>query len=118
MDKKQKGNLAEWAARLLLRLKGYRIIDKNYVTGRGFGCGEIDIIALKRRTIVFVEVKDRKTFVDALYAIKPAQQKRIIKAAEVYLARRPYYKGYDVRFDAVFVSGFRVCHIKNAFDAA
>ncbi|MBR1916050.1 MAG: YraN family protein [Alphaproteobacteria bacterium] len=116
MNKKQKGNMAEFMARLLLRLKGYHIISKNYVTGRGFGCGEIDIIASKRHTIVFIEVKDRCSITDALYAIKPMQQKRIIKAAELYLARHHIYQGFDVRFDAVFVSGFKIRHIQNAFN--
>ena len=115
MNKKQKGNFAEFYARLLLRLKGYRIIEKNLITGRGTTAGEIDIIALKGKTIVFVEVKERQTLENALYAIKPMQQKRIFNAAKFYLQRHPKYQTYDIRFDAVFVSQLKIKHIKNAW---
>jgi len=115
MNKKQKGNFAEFYARCLLRLKGYRIIAKNFITGRGTTAGEIDIIALKQKTIVFVEVKERQTLENALYAIKPIQQKRIINAAKFYLARHAKYQTHDVRFDSVFVSKLKIKHIKNAW---
>jgi len=117
MNKKQKGNFAEFLARLTLRLKFYRIIEKNYVTGRGFGCGELDIVATLGKTIVFVEVKERQNLENALFAIKPLQQKRIVHAAELYLAQHKRFKGYNVRFDAVFVSGFKIKHIQNAWNA-
>ena len=117
MNKKQTGNFAEFMARVYLRLKGYHILEKNYITGRGTTAGEIDIIALKKNVLVFVEVKNRKTLENALYAIKPQQQKRIINAAKFYLAKHSLYKKYDVRFDAVFVSGFKLKHILNAWGA-
>ena len=56
-----------------------------------------------------------KTLEDALCAIKVAQQKRIIQATKLYLAKHPCYQKYDVRFDAVFVSGLKVKHVKQAF---
>ncbi|MBR2300046.1 MAG: YraN family protein [Alphaproteobacteria bacterium] len=115
MNKKQKGAYGEFLARLVLRLKGYRILQKNYITGRGVGAGEIDIIAKKGRCIVFVEVKERKTKENALYAIKPEQQKRIIRAARNYMAKHKAYQNFDVRFDAVLVSNFCLTHIKNAW---
>ncbi len=115
MNKKRKGNFAEFSARLYLRLKGYQIVEKNYITGRGTTAGEIDIIARKKNTIIFVEVKERKTLEDALYAIKPQQKKRILNAAKFYLAKHPFYQKFDVRFDAVFVSFFRIYHIQNAW---
>ena len=116
MNKKQKGRMGEFLARLVLRLKGYQIIEKDYVTGRGTTAGEIDIVAKKKKTIVFAEVKERKTKERALYAIKPQQQKRILRAAENYLAKHKEYEGFDVRFDAILISGlFDVTHIKNAW---
>ena len=115
MNKKQKGNFAEFLVRLYLRLKGYKILEKNYITGRGTTAGEIDIIALKNKTIVFVEVKERRTIEDALYAIKPQQQKRLINAAKLYLAKHSRYQNFDVRFDAAFVSKLRIKHIPNAW---
>lgn len=117
MNKKTTGRFGEFLARTLLRLKGYRIVEKNYVTGRGIGCGELDIVVYKKHTLVFVEVKTRQDMNDALFAIKEAQQKRIVRAAEVYLAKHHKWQGFDVRFDAVFVSGLYVRHIKNMCDA-
>ncbi|MBR6327844.1 MAG: YraN family protein [Alphaproteobacteria bacterium] len=117
MNNKTTGSIGEFLARSFLRLKGYRIVEKNYVTGRGVGCGELDIVACKRHTLVFVEVKSRQNMTDALSAIKNTQQKRIVRAAEVYLARHKKWQGFDVRFDAIFVSGWRIRHIKNMCSA-
>ena len=117
MNKKTTGLIGEFLARSLLRIKGYRIVEKNYVTGRGVGCGELDIVAQKKHTLIFIEVKSRKNISEAVYAIKPAQQRRIVRAAEVYLARHAKWRGFDVRFDAIFVSGWRIRHIKNMCSA-
>lgn len=115
MNKKDKGNFGEFLAHLLFYFKGYHIVEKNYVTGRGTTAGEIDFIAKKRKTIVFVEVKARKQMETALCAITPQQQRRLKNAAKLYLAKHTKYFQYDVRFDAVFVAGFKIRHIQNAF---
>lgn len=118
MNTKQKGNVAEFFVRMYLRLKGYHILHKNFVTGRGFGCGEVDIIAFKKNTLVFVEVKRRKNIKAALYAIKPIQQKRLLNAAKSFIKRYPKYQKCDIRFDAVLVRlPFCFQHIQNAWTA-
>ena len=110
------GKLAEFLARLWLRCQGYRILAANYRTGRGTHAGEIDIIALRRNTIIFVEVKKRSGLDKAAYAIRPAQQQRIIRGAEAFLQKHPAYQNCDVRFDAVLVSfPLWIRHIKNAW---
>lgn len=110
------GHIAEFAARMLFRFKGYRVVASNYVTGRGTGAGEIDFIAVRGSTIVFVEVKQRSSIEKAAYAILPAQQKRIWKAAENFVQRHPRYVEYNIRFDAVLVSlPFAICHVADAF---
>lgn len=115
MKSKIKGRLAEGLARLWFRLKGYRIVAANYVTGRGTGAGEIDFIAAGHGFLVFVEVKERSSLDRAAYAISPRQQRRIAKAAENFYLKNPRFQGYDVRFDAVLVSFPRLCHIVNAW---
>jgi len=115
MNKKQKGHLGEFLARMFLRFKGYHIIEKNFITGKGTSAGEIDIIAKKGKTLVFIEVKDRQTKEAALYAIKPSQQKRILRAAQNYLAKTKKYQDFDVRFDAVLIYKWHILHIQNAF---
>lgn len=110
------GKLAEFWARLWLRCHGYRILAANYRTGRGTHAGEIDIIALRRNTIIFVEVKKRSGLDKAAYAIRPAQQQRIIRGAEAFLQKHPAYQNCDIRFDAVLVSfPLWIRHIKNAW---
>lgn len=67
-----KGHWAEFLARLLFRLKGYRIVAVNYVTGRGTNAGEVDFVACRQNVIVFVEVKQRSSLEKAAYAVNRA----------------------------------------------
>ncbi|MDR0319833.1 MAG: YraN family protein [Rickettsiales bacterium] len=107
----KQGLLAEFLAAALLRVKGYAILEKRFRTGNGSGRAEIDLIARRGNTIVFVEVKSRKTIEDGLLAIPPAQQIRLRRAAESYLAKRA--RGMDARFDVIIVAGFGIRHFKN-----
>ena len=110
------GKTAEFIALQYLRFKGYYLVARNYVTGRGTGAGEIDLIIKNKTTLVFVEVKKRRNLTEAAYAVKPAQQERIRRAAEVFLAHHPEYTGFDIRFDAVLVAfPLKIQHIPNAF---
>lgn len=94
------GRAAEARAAWLLRLKGYRI------THRRFRCpaGEVDLIASRGRTTVFVEVKARATREAALRAVTPRAWQRIARAAEAYQARHLRTITADVRFDLVTVA--------------
>ena len=113
---KQRGKRAEFLARWYLRLHGYRILCQNYVTWCRAGAGEVDIIANRGKTLVFVEVKSRKNLEKAAFAIKPQQRQRLMRAALCFLQDNPSYGTYDVRFDAVLVClPFRVKHIPDAW---
>lgn len=108
----QKGLWAELRAATYLRLKGYRILEMRYKTR----FGEVDIICQKGQTVVFVEVKLRKTQEDAAYAINAKNQQRVRQAAELYLQSHPAYNGYDLRFDALVMGrGMPFAHLENAF---
>ena len=80
------GKAAEFLARLYLRCKGYHIIAANVITGKGTNAGEIDIIARRRKLIIFAEVKKRRTIEKAAYAISARQKKRIRRGAETFIA--------------------------------
>jgi putative endonuclease len=109
-----RGRLAETAAALLLRLKGYRILARRW---RGPGA-EIDIIARRGEVLVFVEVKQRAGTAEADIAFGEAQRRRITRAAEIYCARNPRHARGDRRYDLVLVSkGSWPRHIEGAFDA-
>ena len=79
------GTFGEDAACDYLRRRRYKIV------GRNFSCrsGEIDIIAQRGRYIVFVEVKLRKDarFAEAREFVTAAKQRRIITAAELWMAK-------------------------------
>lgn len=109
-----RGRIAEVAAMLLLRAKGYRILARRW---RAPGA-EIDIVARRGRTLVFVEVKARGSMDLAEIALTPAQRRRITRAAEVFVARHPGHAGGHMRYDMMLVSkGGWPRHIQGAFDA-
>jgi putative endonuclease len=51
--------------------------------------GEIDLVALKGKRLAFVEVKRRKTQADAAWTLPAKQRRRIISAAQYWLAGHP-----------------------------
>ncbi len=106
------GLRAETLAAWRLRLKGYRIRSQRFKSP----VGEIDIVATRGRTVVFVEVKRRASHEEALFSVTPHAQSRISRAAALYMARHPEFGHYDMRFDVISVTPpFRVSHLDNAF---
>ena len=110
------GHLGEFIARQYMRLHGYHIVARNFITGKGTHSGEIDFIACKRKTLVFVEVKKRGDIEKAAYAISPTQQQRIRNGAAAFLQKNPSFSEYDIRFDAILIAfPCHIEHIPNAF---
>lgn len=107
------GRRAERFAHVLLRLKGFRILARRFKAGPG----EIDLIARRGRLVAFVEVKARAQLDDALGAVSPRARRRIIAAADAYLARNPHLAECDLRYDIVAVAGARWRHVANAWRA-
>ena len=104
--------MAQW----FMRFKGYRVIACNVVTGKGTHSGEVDFVARKGKTLVFIEVKKRTSLDTAAYAIKPIQQQRIRNGAAVFLKKNPQYADFDIRFDAILVAfPCSINHIENAW---
>ncbi len=109
------GLSAESRAAAFLIAKGYRILARRFRTPHG----EIDIVARRRNTIVFVEVKARETLDEAAYAVTARQQARIIAAAQAWLVAHPEHESYDLRFDAMLIAPRRLPrHLVAAFDAS
>ncbi len=96
----RRGRRGELLAACWLRLKGYRILARGLRTG----AGEIDIVALRGRTVAAVEVKARPSLRDATEAIQRRQRSRIARAVERFVAARPDLAGCDIRFDIVLVA--------------
>ena len=108
----QVGLYSEFLARMYLRLHGYRILKSRYVTGKNTNRAEIDIIARHKNTIVFIEVKARKTVDAAWAAITPQQSARLRRAAETFLIKN-HWMG-NARFDVIVVCGHKIYWAKNA----
>jgi len=108
----QRGHWAESISCWFLRLKGYRIIQRNLRTPMG----EIDIIAVRCHVLCFIEVKARRTQRTALDALSRSQQKRIIRTAKSFLSRNQRYGDHHIRFDFIaIVPRHWPRHIKNAW---
>ncbi|MCS7305552.1 MAG: YraN family protein [Thermoguttaceae bacterium] len=95
------GQRGEEAAARFLRRRGYRILAQ----GCRAGWGELDLVALDGRTIVFVEVKTRHSGqpIPPEEAVDWKKQRRLIRAAQNFL----HFHGledYPCRFDVVAVT--------------
>lgn len=100
-----------------LKRKGYQILEKNFKSR----LGEVDIVAKRDDTIVFVEVKTwtAMPFSALEHAISTAKQRRIVSAARLYLQRHPETAPLHIRFDVVFLRGDREDgfeHLEGAFE--
>jgi len=113
------GKQGEDIAVAYLKKRGYKIIERNYI------ClfGEIDIVAKDENTLVFVEVKSRKSevFGDPQVAVGLAKQKRMSKISLKYLEEKNLYP-CNARFDVVAIkilpAGNTIELIQNAFELA
>ena len=108
----QIGLTAETQSAWWLRLKGYRILAKRFRTP----VGEIDLVARRRRLLVFCEVKARPTYAEAAEAVTPRQRQRIEAASQAFVAENPAYGDFDQRFDALLcVPGRWPSHLIDAW---
>jgi putative endonuclease len=110
------GTRGEEIAVSFLKKKGFKIVARNYRTV----FGEIDIIAIDRDSIVFIEVKTRsdKTYGHPFEAVTRRKKEKIGKVALAYMKSQ---KGeLPSRFDVLSISvengNERVEHIKDAFE--
>ena len=106
-------NAAERRARNHYRLRGYRVLGTNvWVAGY-----ELDLVVRRGRHLVFCEVKEKtgSRFGDPAEMVTPEKQRRVRRAAEVWLAARPELHDLSVRFDVVAVEAGALRRISAAF---
>ena len=109
------GHRGEALAAWYLRLKFYRIVTRRYKTP----VGEIDLIADRFGTTVFIEVKARSRAASETETLEAVNTSRIVRAAQYWLARHPDKAETDFRFDVIFLAPGRwPRHVINAFDAS
>jgi putative endonuclease len=111
----RQGRRGEMLAAWLLRAKLYRIVERRFKTP----VGEIDLIASRFGTTVFVEVKTRGRAEAAAEALAKVNTRRLVRAAQYYLARHPRLAETPLRFDVILLAPKTPPrHLKNAFQAS
>jgi len=112
--KKVIGNIGERKVVWYYRLKGYKIVARN------FSCryGELDIVAQKDETIVIVEVKTRKNanFAQAKEFVDYRKQEKIKNTTNIFIQKYKMTE-YNIRFDIaeVYNESKKINIIENAF---
>lgn len=108
------GNIGEEIAQNYLIQQGCKILQKNYYSR----FGEIDIIAEKENTLLFIEVKYRKNerFSLAVESITPVKQEKMRLTIESYLQKHP--TNQPLRIDLVTIIGtspYKIHWLPNIF---
>lgn len=93
------GDEGEGIAIQYLKKRGYKVIDRNHKNA----FGEVDIIALHKGTLVFIEVKTRRTgeYGMPFEAVDHRKQDKLKKVALMYMKRLK--KEVPARFDVVSI---------------
>lgn len=107
------GRESEKRARKFLEAKGYKILETNWRHAKL----EIDLIALQSETLVFIEVKFRKSdeYGEPELFVNRKKQNFIIRAANAYIELNNLQ--YESRFDIVALSQERneILHLEGAY---
>jgi putative endonuclease len=95
------GKEGEAAARTFLERRGVRILAENFACA----AGEIDLVGQERDTVLFIEVKTRrsKAFGPPHLAVHQRKQRQIVRTAQWYLAERRMPE-VACRFDVLAVT--------------
>ncbi|MDH5600577.1 MAG: YraN family protein [Gammaproteobacteria bacterium] len=100
---REQGEYTEKLAAQYLESKGLKLLERN------FYCrfGEIDLVMLDNDSLVFVEVRYRRSnnFGSGAETITSGKQSKLIKTASVYLQQHAKMNQYPARFDVVSISG-------------
>lgn len=102
-EKQKLGNQAERQSEQLLLQAGMRLLARNYRCKMG----ELDLVMRHANTVVFVEVRYRRSnrWGDAVESIDWRKQRRVIAAAQHYLLTHPHLADHPCRFDVVTAHG-------------
>lgn len=116
LTNKEKGQLGEEIAAKYLEKQGYKILERNYHYSKN---AEIDIIAMDKKTLVFVEVKARTNLNTGhpFEAIDENKLQKLRTAIFGYLSQNSQdFSGY--RCDGIAIIGFenpQIQHLKNIY---
>jgi len=112
------GRKAEGIALAHLAARGLTLVERN------FRCrmGEIDLVMRKGGTVVFVEVRSRRSsrFATPLESVDFRKRTKLVRSARFFLATHAAFRRHAVRFDVVSVEGpengaYRLKWVRDAF---
>jgi putative endonuclease len=112
-----KGKTAESQAEIFLTKQGIKPITRNFSSR----FGEIDLIGMDKKTLVFFEIRYRSSskFGSAAETVNISKQKKIIRAAEYFLCCHTKYNKHPMRFDVIGINASdEIEWIKGAFLSA
>ena len=113
-----KGRHYESLALRYLKTQGLRFVQKNYRCSHG----EIDLVMMDKRTLIFVEVRFREDedFGSAVETVDRRKQLKVLRAAAHYLLRNKIYNALQCRFDVIGItkknSSVKISWLQNAFE--
>ena len=115
-DRRTQGKRAEQLAKTWLQARGLVLVQANYHCRMG----ELDLVMREADTLVFVEVRLRRStaYGSAAESVTRSKQDKLRQAALHFIASRPDLASLAVRFDVIALSGMRIedsCWIRNAF---
>lgn len=111
------GRSGEQSAERFLHDKGLRLVTRNHRCT----AGEIDLIMSDGETLVFVEVRRRKTsdYGSPLETVSAAKQRKLIAAAQHFVMSQKISSRRALRFDVIGIisngTGETIEWIQNAF---
>ena len=119
-DRQRCGREGEARAAAYLAARGLTILARNVRAP----AGEIDLVALDGETLVFCEIRTRRSRGQggALESVTPAKQRQVVRVARWFLAAHPAWHDRPIRFDVVAIDvredAVAIEHVRDAFGAA
>lgn len=115
---KELGGRGEAIAAEYLKKQGYRLLAQNFRVK----VGEIDLVALDRGCVCFVEVKSRRAYDVPQEAVSRIKQRKLTRVAQAYLQTHYGHGDVRCRFDVLAIEEtedgtMRIELFQNAFDA-
>ncbi len=114
----QFGRMAEDLALRYLQKRNLNLLERNFRSR----FGEIDLIMQENNTIIFVEVRARKTdaFLSPVESVDYKKRTKIRKTSQVYMQKTASWNRFDMRFDVIALTGsatrgMKLNWIKGAF---
>jgi putative endonuclease len=118
-DRQRCGRDGEERAAAFLAALGFTIVARNVRAS----AGEIDLVALEDETLVFCEIRTRRSVGQggALESVTAQKQRQVVRVAEYFLARHPHLHARPIRFDVVAIDlhgdDIAITHVRDAFTA-